>query len=153
MIEFNGRIAVFGGRDITESIYNDTVEVGKRMASENWLVFCGGGEGVMEAIAKGVSMNDGVCIGILKDKDFKSGNDFLSIPISTGLDITRNALISYNCDVGVAISGAYGTLSEIAYTLAQDKTLIAYKSWDIKNSIQVDSISALISEIKNCLNQ
>ena len=153
MIEFNGRIAVFGGRDITESIYNDTVEVGKRMASENWLVFCGGGEGVMEANAKGVSMNDGVCIGILKDKDFKSGNDFLSIPISTGLDITRNALISYNCDVGVAISGAYGTLSEIAYTLAQDKPLIAYKSWDIKNSIQVDSISALISEIKNCLNQ
>lgn len=153
MIEFNGRIAVFGGRDITESIYNDTIEVGKRMASENWLVFCGGGEGVMEAIAKGVSMNDGVCIGILKDKDFKSGNDFLSIPISTGLDITRSALISYNCDVGVAISGAYGTLSEIAYTLAQDKPLIAYKSWDIKNSIQVDSISALISEIKNCLNQ
>jgi len=153
VIEFNGRIAVFGGRDITESIYNDTVEVGKRMASENWLVFCGGGEGVMEAIAKGVSMNDGVCIGILKDKDFKSGNDFLSIPISTGFDITRNALISYNCDVGVAISGAYGTLSEIAYTLAQDKPLIAYKSWDIKNSIQVDSISALISEIKNCLNQ
>jgi hypothetical protein len=153
VIEFNGRIAVFGGRDITESIYNDTVEVGKRMASENWLVFCGGREGVMEAIAKGVSMNDGVCIGILKDKDFKSGNDFLSIPISTGLDITRNALISYNCDVGVAISGAYGTLSEIAYTLAQDKPLIAYKSWDIKNSIQVDSISALIGEIKNCLIQ
>ena len=153
MIEFNGRIAVFGGRDITESIYNDTVEVGKRMASENWLVFCGGGEGVMEAIAKGVSMNDGVCIGILKDKDFKSGNDFLSIPISTGLDITRNALISYNCDVGVAISGAYGTLSEIAYTLAQDKPLIAYKSWDIKNSIQVDSISTLIGEIINCLIQ
>tara|TARA_B100000408_G_C10278901_1_gene215081 strand:- start:501 stop:962 length:462 start_codon:yes stop_codon:yes gene_type:complete len=153
VIEFNGRIAVFGGRDITESIYNDTVEVGKRMASENWLVFCGGGEGVMEAIAKGVSMNDGVCIGILKDKDFKSGNDFLSIPISTGLDITRNALISYNCDVGVAISGAYGTLSEIAYTLAQDKPLIAYKSWDIKNSIQVDSISTLIGEIKNCLIQ
>ena len=98
-------------------------------------------------------MNDGVCIGILIDKDFKSGNDFLSIPISTGLDITRNALISYNCDVGVAISGAYGTFSEIAYTLAQDKPLNAYKCWDIKNSIQVDSISALIGEIKNCLIQ
>ena len=117
-MKFKGRIAVFGGRVITDSIYNDTVEIGKRMADENWLVFCGGGEGVMEAIAKGVSMKNGVCIGILKDKDFKSGNDFLSIPISTGLDITRNALISYNCDVGVAISGAYGTLSEIAFTLA-----------------------------------
>ncbi|MBC8227116.1 MAG: TIGR00725 family protein [Candidatus Marinimicrobia bacterium] len=152
-MKFAGRIAVFGGRDITEEIYNDTVEIGKQMANENWLVFCGGGEGVMEAIAKGVSMNNGVCIGILKDKDFKSGNEFLSIPISTGLDITRNALISYNCDVGVAISGAYGTLSEIAFTLAQDKPLISYNSWDVANSIPVDSISSLIGEVKNCLNQ
>jgi uncharacterized protein (TIGR00725 family) len=107
----------------------------------------------MEAIAKGVSIRNGVCIGILKDKDFKSGNDFLSIPISTGLDITRNALISYNCDVGVAISGAYGTLSEIAFTLAQDKPLIAYNSWDIPKSINTNSVDSLITEVKNCLNQ
>ena len=152
-MNFKGRVAVFGGRDITESIYTDTVEIGKRMADENWLVFCGGGEGVMEAIAKGVSINNGVCIGILKDKDFKSGNDFLSIPISTGLDITRNALISYNCDVGVAISGAYGTLSEIAFTLAQDKPLITYNSWDIPKSINTNSVDGLITEVKNCLNQ
>ena len=153
MIEFNGRIAVFGGRDITESIYNDTVEIGRQMAKKNWLVFCGGGEGVMEAIATGVSEENGVCIGILKDKEYNTGNKFLSVPIATGMDISRNAMISYNCDVGVAISGAYGTLSEIAYTLALDKPLVAYKSWDIKNSIQVDSISALIGEIKNCLIQ
>ena len=152
-MKFKGRIAVFGGRVITDSIYKDTVEIGKRMAEENWLVFCGGGEGVMEAIAKGVSMKNGVCIGILKDKDFKSGNDFLSIPISTGLDITRNALISYNCDVGVAISGAYGTLSEIAFTLAQDKPLISYNSWDIPKSINTNSVDSLITEVKNCLNQ
>ena len=42
-MNFKGRVAVFGGRDITESIYADTVEIGKRMADENWLVFCGGG--------------------------------------------------------------------------------------------------------------
>ena len=53
-MKFKGRIAVFGGRDITESIYNDTVEVGKRMSSENWLVFCGGGEG---DIPKSISTN------------------------------------------------------------------------------------------------
>tara|TARA_B100000497_G_C7345102_1_gene226123 strand:+ start:47 stop:505 length:459 start_codon:yes stop_codon:yes gene_type:complete len=152
-MNFKGRIAVFGGRDITESIYKDTVEIGKRMADKNWLVFCGGGEGVMEAIAKGVSMNGGMCIGILKDKDFSSGNEFLSIPISTGLDITRNALISYNCDVGVAISGAYGTLSEIAFTLAQDKPLIAYNSWDIPKSINANSVDSLITEVQHCLDQ
>ena len=150
-MKYNGRIAVFGGRDITEEIYKDTVEIGKRMAEKNWLVFCGGGEGVMEAIAKGVSHGGGTCIGILKDKDFKTGNDFLTIPISTGMDITRNALISYNCDVGVAISGAYGTLSEIAFTLAQDKQLIAYHTWDIPKSIKVDSINLLIHEVDRCL--
>ena len=71
-MKFDGRIAVFGGRFIAEEIYNDTVEIGKRMAEKNWLVFCGGGEGVMEAIAKGVSLGGGTCIGILKDKDFKT---------------------------------------------------------------------------------
>jgi len=150
-MKYDGRIAVFGGRDITEEIYNDTVEIGRQMAKKNWLVFCGGGEGVMEAIAKGVSIENGTCIGILKDKDFKTGNDFLTIPISTGMDITRNALISYNCDVGVAISGAYGTLSEIAFTLAQDKQLIAYNTWDIPKSIKVDSVKLLIQEVDRCL--
>jgi len=150
-MKFDGRIAVFGGRFITEKIYNDTVEIGKRMAEKNWLVFCGGGEGVMEAIAKGVSLSGGTCIGILKDKDFKTGHEYLSIPISTGLDITRNALISYNCDLGVAISGAYGTLSEIAFTLAQEKQLITYNSWDIPKSIQVKTIDSLIEEVDKCL--
>ena len=150
-MKFDGRIAVFGGRFITEKIYNDTVEIGKRMARKNWLVFCCGGEGVMEAIAKGVSLEGGTCIGILKDKDFKTGNEYLSIPISTGMDITRNALISYNCDLGVAISGAYGTLSEIAFTLAQEKQLIAYNSWDIPKSIQVQNIDSLIEEVDKCL--
>ena len=150
-MKFVGRIAVFGGRFITDEIYNDTVEIGKRMAQKNWLVFCGGGEGVMEAIAKGVALGGGTCIGILKDKDFKTGNEYLSIPISTGMDITRNALISYNCDLGVAISGAYGTLSEIAFTLAQEKQLIAYNSWDIPKSIQVNTIDSVIEEVDKCL--
>ena len=150
-MKFDGRIAVFGGRFITDEIYNDTVEIGKRMAQKNWLVFCGGGEGVMEAIAKGVALDGGTCIGILKDKDFKTGNEYLSIPISTGMDITRNALISYNCDLGVAISGAYGTLSEIAFTLAQEKQLIAYNSWDIPKSIQVNTIDSVIEEVDKCL--
>jgi len=150
-MKFDGRIAVFGGRFITDEIYNDTVEIGKRMAQKNWLVFCGGGEGVMEAIAKGVALGGGTCIGILKDKDFKTGNEYLSIPISTGMDITRNALISYNCDLGVAISGAYGTLSEIAFTLAQEKQLIAYHSWDIPKSIQVNTIDSVIEEVDKCL--
>ena len=38
------RISVFGGRDITDSIYNDAYELGKLLAQEGYLVYCGGGE-------------------------------------------------------------------------------------------------------------
>ncbi len=49
-MNFKARIAVFGGRDIADDIYNDAVQIGKLLAEENYLVFCGGGEGVMELL-------------------------------------------------------------------------------------------------------
>ena len=51
---FAGRVSVFGGRNINEDTYKDAVDIGERLAAENYLVYCGGGEGVMEAVAKGV---------------------------------------------------------------------------------------------------
>ena len=66
MIKFSGRISVFGGREVSDEDYDATVEIGKKLAEENYLVFCGGGNGVMEAISKGVKKGGGVCIGILK---------------------------------------------------------------------------------------
>jgi len=54
-VEYRARISVFGGRDITDQVYADTVAIGRLLAENKFLVYCGGGEGVMEAIAKGVS--------------------------------------------------------------------------------------------------
>ena len=63
-MNYTARISVFGGRDIDEQTYADAVEIGKQLAAENYLVYCGGGEGVMEAVAKGVKSAGGTCIGI-----------------------------------------------------------------------------------------
>ena len=46
------RISVFGGRKITEKIYNQTYNLGKLLHNNKYLVYCGGGKGVMEAIEK-----------------------------------------------------------------------------------------------------
>jgi uncharacterized protein (TIGR00725 family) len=151
-MEFNGRISVFGGRNITPEVYGNSVEIGRLLAREGFLVFCGGGKGVMEAISKGVSKSGGTVIGILKGKELEEGNDYLTIPIATGMDIARNAVLAYNCDAAIAISGQYGTMSEIAYAFQLDKPVIGYQTWDINNVIQAESPEDVISKLKKELN-
>lgn len=150
-MENNGRISVFGGRNITSEVYENSVEIGRLLAQEGFLVFCGGGKGVMEAISKGVSEAGGTVIGILKGKELDEGNDYLTIPIATGMDIARNAVLAYNCDAAIAISGQYGTMSEIAYAFQLDKPVIGYKTWDINQVIQAESPKDVISKLKNKL--
>ena len=148
---YAARIAVFGGRDINKDIYNDTVKFGKLLAEENFIVFCGGGEGVMKAICKGVSIGNGISIGLLKGDKLDEGNKYLTIPILTNMGITRNALLPLNCDVAVAISGNHGTLSEIAFALQLKVPIIGYKTWDIPGVTSVNNVVTLISEVKKAL--
>ena len=144
----NQRISVFGGRDITPDVYKDTLEIGRRLADEGYLVFCGGGAGVMEAIAKGVHDEGGIVVGVLKGQDLEEGNKYLTVPIATGIGIARNAILAYNCDAAIAISGQYGTLSEIAYAFQLKKPVIGYKTWDIDSVVRADSPSDVVIKLK-----
>ena len=144
----NQRISVFGGRDITPDVYEDTLEIGHRLADEGYLVFCGGGAGVMEAIAKGVHDEGGIVVGVLKGQDLEEGNKYLTVPIATGIGIARNAILAYNCDAAIAISGQYGTLSEIAYAFQLKKPVIGYKTWDIDSVVRADSPSDVVIKLK-----
>jgi len=144
----NQRISVFGGRDITPDVYKDTLEIGRRLADEGYLVFCGGGAGVMEAIAKGVHDEGGIVVGVLKGQDLEEGNKYLTVPIATGIGIARNAILAYNCDAAIAISGQYGTLSEIAYAFQLKKPVIGYKTWDIDSVVCADSPSDVVIKLK-----
>ncbi|MBH82124.1 MAG: TIGR00725 family protein [Candidatus Marinimicrobia bacterium] len=144
----NQRISVFGGRDITPEVYEDTLEIGRRLADEGYLVFCGGGAGVMEAIAKGVHDEGGIVVGVLKGQDLEEGNKYLTVPIATGIGIARNAILAYNCDAAIAISGQYGTLSEIAYAFQLKKPVIGYKTWDIDSVVCADSPSDVVIKLK-----
>ena len=148
----NQRISVFGGRDITPEVYEDTLEIGRRLADEGYLVFCGGGAGVMEAIAKGVHDERGIVVGVLKGQDLEEGNKYLTVPIATGIGIARNAILAYNCDAAIAISGQYGTLSEIAYAFQLKKPVIGYKTWAIDPVIQANTPEEVVSKLNKELN-
>ncbi len=148
---FNARIAVFGGREIESPVYEETLKIGRLMAKENWLVYCGGGEGVMEAIARGVEQEGGTCVGILKGTELEEGNRYLTIPVVTGMGISRNALLAYNCDVALAISGKYGTLSEIAYAFQLGKPVVGFKTWNLEGIHQENTANKVISKVRELL--
>ena len=74
-------------------------------------------------------------------------NQYIDIPIATNMGITRNALLAYSCDASVAISGNYGTLSEIAYALQLNKTVIGIETWDIDGIQNMDSEDKVIQKL------
>ena len=147
MNDFRGKVSVFGGREVLDEDYRDTVLIGRRLAEENYLVFCGGGEGVMDAISKGVKEGGGTCIGILKGNNRDEANDHLALAIPTGIGIGRNVILAYNCDAAIAIGGKYGTLSEIAHTLSMDKKVVGYRTWDIENVDTANSPDEVLEKI------
>ncbi|MBT3479802.1 MAG: TIGR00725 family protein [Candidatus Marinimicrobia bacterium] len=151
-MNYSARISVFGGREIDQDTYLDAVEIGTLLAAENYLVYCGGGEGVMEAIAKGVDKCGGTCIGILKGTDKSEANNYIHIPISTGAGIGRNVILAYNCDVAVAISGKYGTLSEIAFAFQLEKPVVGYGTWDLEDIHNANTPTDVIDKVGQLLN-
>ena len=148
-MEYSARISVFGGRKISKENYNKAYNLGKLLNINKYLVYCGGGEGVMEAVAKGVQKSGGQCVGILKGISTDEMNSYIDIPIATNMGITRNALLAYSCDAAVAISGQYGTLSEIAYALQLEKTVIGLGTWEIDGVINASDEKEIINKLNN----
>ena len=83
----------------------------------------------------------------MKGQDLEEGNKYLTVPIATGIGIARNAILAYNCDAAIAISGQYGTLSEIAYAFQLKKPVIGYKTWDIDPVIQANTPEEVVSKL------
>jgi len=106
----------------------------------------------MEAAAKGCMEAKGLTVGILPGLEASSANEYIRIPIPTGLGEARNALVVRASHVLVAISGGYGTLSEIALGLKTGKPVIGLHTWENIRGVQyVESPLEVISLVKRAL--
>lgn len=129
-------IAVIGqGSDCTTEIESLAENVGYGIALKGGILICGGLYGVMEAACKGAKRGNGITIGILPSIDKKDANQYIDIPIATGISVARNVIIVRSADALIAVGGFYGTLSEIAYGLAFGKPVVGLKTWDIDEKI------------------
>jgi uncharacterized protein (TIGR00725 family) len=108
------QVAVCGPRHCTEPDRDHAYDVGRLLARAGVTVICGGGIGVMAAVAAGVRAENGLVIGVRPGDSAEDASPDLSAVIVTNLGEARNAVIVWSADAVIAIGGSWGTLSEIA---------------------------------------
>ena len=114
-------------------------EVGRELARRGAAIVCGGLGGVMEAACRGAKSAGGTTIGILPGNDPADANQWVDIPICTGLGYARNVIVVKTGRAVIAVGGAYGTLSEIGHALGDGIPVIGLKTWDLARNGAEDS--------------
>ncbi len=149
-MEFPHHVGVIGAGSCDERIYRIARELGAGIAGMGWVLVCGGLGGVMEAAARGCSEAGGTTVGILPGFQKGSANAYIKIPLPTGMGEGRNLLVVRASDVLIAVSGGYGTLSEIALALKAGKPVIGLETWEnIEGIIRAGSPQEAIGEAEH----
>ena len=124
-------ISIIGAGAPTAEIASLAEQVGRELAKRGVDMVCGGLGGVMEAACRGAKSAGGTTIGILPGNDARDANQWVDIPICTGLGHARNVIVVNTGRAVIAVDGAYGTLSEIAHALADGIPVIGLKTWEL----------------------
>jgi uncharacterized protein (TIGR00725 family) len=112
-------------------------EVGHLLARGGATVVTGGMGGVMRAASQGAVRAGGVTIGILPGSDVSEANEYVQIPIATGLGVVRNLVVVTAADAVVAVGGRHGTLSEIGLALRQGRHVVTLSSWRLDSEHRI----------------
>lgn len=123
------RIGVIGEQDASPALIAAAEEIGREIARRGGIVVCGGMGGVMAAAARGAAAEGGTVVGILPGNAVEGCSPHVTIPIVTGMGEGRNILIARTAESLIAVGGAYGTLSEIAYALKLGAPVVGYQTW------------------------
>ena len=129
-------IAVIGAGECEAAVAQAAYEVGRLLARAGCVVLTGGRGGVMESASAGAAAEGGTVLGILPGESSQQANPFVQIPIVTGLGEARNVIIARTADGLIALTGEYGTLSEIAFALKFNKPVVSLHSWDIDPQVR-----------------
>ena len=124
-------IAVIGASQCSKEIAQIAEDVGRELAKRGVTLVCGGLGGVMEAACRGAKMEGGTTIGILPGTSRHEANPYVDIPIVTGMGEARNIIVVRSAQAAIAVSGEYGTLSEIAYALKLGIPVIGLGTWQL----------------------
>ena len=125
-------VSVIGASRAGAELTAKAEELGELLVAAGFIVVCGGREGVMEAVARGVRRRGGVSIGILPEADRRRAAPDITYSICTGIGHARNLSVVASGDVVIALGGAWGTLSEIGLARSIGRTVILLDTWLIQ---------------------
>ncbi len=128
-------VAVVGPSTATAEEATTAEAVGRLLAARGAVVVCGGLGGVMEAVARGAAGAGGTVVGLLPGTDRRDANAHLTVAIATGLGEMRNPLVVRAADAVIAVGGAYGTLSEVAFALRTGVPVVGIGTWDLADVV------------------
>ena len=154
-------ISVIGESLTSREVYASAERVGELLGENGITVACGALSGVMEAVCKGAKSRGGKTVGILPGNDRYGGNDYLDIPIVTGIGYARNSVVAKTGEVVIAIGGWFGTLCEIAFALDAGTPVVGLGTWDIykdgkrpeKGIIEVQSAEEAVETAIRLMNE
>ncbi len=124
-------VAVVGSALCDEPVAALARAVGQEIGRRGAVLVCGGRGGVMEAACQGAKAQGGITVGILPGMDRREANRYVDIPVVTGLGDARNAVVVRSADVVIAVSGGYGTLSEIGLALKMGRPVVGLGTWEL----------------------
>lgn len=146
-----------GGHAVSLAVEAKAEALGAALAKKDYWTLSGArDEGVMRAVSKGASEAGGFVIGVHPgvpgDDDVADG---LSLTVFTGMGFARNMINALTCDVLVAMPGAYGTMSEIAYAKTYNKPVVLYgfmdDDWFGDGVHRADTLDACLEAIHELL--
>ncbi|MBD2414678.1 hypothetical protein FACHB389_36355 [Nostoc calcicola FACHB-389] len=132
----------FGGSELDYSTqeYQDAIKLGEFLATKGYVVKCGGYYGLMEAVAKGVSNKNGMCIGVTNASfDPKKPNQYISQEIKCNDLFDRLRELTKNTELFIVQYGSFGTLTELfivwclayTYTIKDIEICLIGSEWNI----------------------
>ena len=133
-------ISVIGGHKITKEVEKSAHKLGKIIAKVGAFLVCGGLDGAMEAVAKGVKDGGGTTIGLLPGTDKSDANPYIDIALPTSIGYARNVIVACSADIIVALPGSHGTSSEISYGIVYKRPVIDLGAWNRPGMIKVKNI-------------
>lgn len=120
------RIGVIGqSGEIPEATRILAEDIGKEIALRGAILLTGGTSGVMGAVSRGAKQVNGLVVGILPGDTVEVANDYIDIPITTGLGFDyRSLILVHSSNAIIMIAGGNGTLGELSAAYLNRKPVV-----------------------------
>lgn len=97
-------------------------DIGRLVAETDSVLLTGGMRGVMAESARGAQEVGGLTLGLGPTMDKQDLNQYIDIPVMTGMHSGRNFLNILSADLVIFVTvGSAGTLSELAYAIQLER--------------------------------